>query len=329
MKTLLINKSEVNKLLSMELAISSVKEAYRMFYIKKIKQPPIMSIDIDEHSGELDVKSCYSKSNESISIKIASGYWNNPKNYSLSTMMAQITIYDAKNGYPLCIMDGEAITGYRTGAAGGLSASLLARKDSKSIGLIGSGMQARMQVLAVKSVLDIRDVYVYSNNKSHLALYKKDMEEVTDIKVHICDSYEDAIRNHDIIITTTPSSKAIIKKEWISKGMHIIAVGADMAGKEELDPYIFSDARVFVDSISQCLERGEVRNPIKKNIISESDINGELSELLMGDKLARISDDDITIFDTTGIGVQDNTLSFMIYAKAKELKLGTEFDFLK
>ncbi|MDM8534608.1 ornithine cyclodeaminase family protein, partial [Clostridiaceae bacterium HSG29] len=248
MNTLLLSRKDVKQLLSMELAIESVKDAYKMFYHKQIEQPPIMSIDIKKHRGEMDIKSCYSLDNETISVKIASGYWNNPKNYSLPTMIAQIVIFDGKSGYPLCIMDGSLITGYRTGAAGGLSASLLARKSSKSIGVIGAGTQARMQVLAIKSVLDIEDVYVYSKDESQLKKYKEDIESSTDIHVHICYNAEDAVRRKDIIITTTPSTKAIVKKDWITNGMHIIAVGADMAGKQELESDIFKDARIFVDS---------------------------------------------------------------------------------
>lgn len=199
MNTLLLSKKDVKQLLSMELAIESVKEAYKMFHNNRIEQPPIMSIDVKKHNGEMDVKSCYSLDNETISVKIANGYWNNPKNYSLPTMIAQISIFDSKSGYPICLMDGSLITGYRTGAAGGLSASLLAKKSSKSIGVIGAGGQARMQVLAVKEVLDIKDIFVYSPEKEQLYKYKEDIENMSDMTVHTCNSAEEAIRGRDIL----------------------------------------------------------------------------------------------------------------------------------
>ncbi|MDM8533989.1 flavodoxin domain-containing protein [Clostridiaceae bacterium HSG29] len=120
----------------------------------------------------------------------------------------------------------------------------------------------------------------------------------------------------------------IVKKDWITNGMHIIAVGADMAGKQELESDIFKDARIFVDSKAQCIQRGETRNPIIEEKILESDIQAELSTILLNNKKGRISDKDITIFDTTGMGVQDNTLAFMIYHKALALKIGKKFDFL-
>lgn len=328
MSTLLLSKNEVNQLLTMELAIASAKEAYKMYYYKQIEQPPIVSIDIKQHNGELDVKSCYSLANETISVKIASGYWDNPKSNLLPTMIANISIFDGKSGYPLCIMDGSLITGYRTGAAGGLSASLLANKTSQSIGVIGTGTQARMQVLAVKKELDIKDVYVFSVNQSAMVQYKKDIESQSDIRVHICKTPKEAIYQRDIVITTTPSTRPIVRKDWINKGMHIIAVGADMAGKQELDSDIFKEAKIFVDSKNQCLERGETRNPIIENVILESDIQSELAAVLLGFNEGRISDEDITIFDTTGMGVQDNVLAFMIYQKALELKMGIEFNFL-
>lgn len=327
MNTLLLSKKDVKQLLSMELAIESVKEAYKMFHNNKIEQPPIMSIDVKKYNGEMDVKSCYSLDNETISVKIANGYWNNPKNYSLPTMIAQISIFDSKTGYPICLMDGSLITGYRTGAAGVLSASLLAKKSSKSIGVIGAGGQARMQVLAVKEVLDIKDIFVYSPREEQLYKYKEDIENMSDMTVHTCNSAEEAIRGRDIIITTTPSTNPIVRKDWITNGMHIIAVGADMAGKQELESEIFSSSRIFVDSKDQCLQRGETRNPILEKKIQESDIQAELSAVLLGQSKGRISDEDITIFDTTGMGVQDNTLAYMVYQNSLKKEIGRRFNF--
>lgn len=327
MNTLLLSKSDVKKLLSMELAIESVKEAYTMFHQKSIQQPPIMSIDIKGHNGEMDVKSCYALGNNAISIKIASGYWDNPKNYMLPTMIANITILDGKTGYPLCIMDGSLITGYRTGAAGGLSAALLARKDTKSVAVIGAGNQARMQTMAVKEVLNINEVRVYAPVFNQMDNYKQDIESSLNIKVNLCDSPEEAVRGADLVITATPASEAIVKSEWINDGTHIIAVGADMAGKQELETAILRRARIYVDSKAQCLERGETRNAIMEHVISESDIQGELADVLVGKLNGRIADTDITLFDTTGMGVQDNTLAYMIYRKALECGMGQTFDF--
>lgn len=329
MPTLLLSKNDVQLLLSMEMAIESVREAYTLFHNDQIEQPPIVSVDIREYNGETDVKSCYARGNDTLSVKIASGYWDNPAKYGLPTMIANVTILDGKTGYPLCVMDGGLITGYRTGAAGGLSAALLARKDTKTVAVIGAGNQARMQVMAVKAVLDIDEVRVYSAFSEQLDSYKTDIEHMLKLRVIPCSSPEEAVASADMIITATPANKALVKDAWVKEGMHIIAVGADMPGKQELETAILRRAHIFADSIPQCLERGETRNAIFDKTIAPGDIRGELAQVLAGELPGRCSDREITLFDTTGMGVQDNTLAFMLFRKAQALGMGTPFDFFR
>jgi len=278
------------------------------------------SADVPENRGELDVKACYSQKNSSITVKTAVGFWDNKVNYNLPTLLATIILYDAKNGYPLCLMDGSLITGYRTGAAGAISAKLLARKNSKTVGILGAGGQARMQAIALKEVFPIETIKVWSPSLEETMTYKKDLETLLPIEVIPCKTPEDAAKNIDILITTTPSKKALVNVDCIKSGTHIIAIGADMAGKQELDPSIFKHSKVVVDSIAQCLERGETRNPFIVGMIKEEDIHAEIGEILLSKKSGRENDSEITIFDSTGMGIQDNTVAKMIYDKA--LKLG-------
>lgn len=328
MKTLILNKKDIFKIINMSDAIDSVEQAYRIFTKDMLEQPPIMSIDIPKHNGELDIKTCYSKIDDTISIKSASGYWNNQKIFNLPTLFATIMLLDGKTGYLLCIMDGSLITGYRTGAAGGLSASLLARKNSKKVAVIGAGNQARMQVKAIKEVLDVELVYVWSPSKDELISYRDDIVKDLGLKVEICETAKDAVIKADIIVTATPGRKAIVKDEWIKEGTHIIAVGADMDGKQELDTKIFRRAKIYVDSIQQCLERGETLNAIKSGDINKDDIYAELGEVILERKTGRTSDEEITIFDTTGMGIQDNTLATLLYNKALKLDIGSMIDLL-
>lgn len=328
METLILTRKEISRLLNMETAIGAAEEAYRIYGQEKLVQPPIISIDIPEHNGELDIKSCYSMTDDIISIKNASGYWSNTKDYNLPNLIASIILLDGKTGYPLCIMDGSMITGYRTGAAGGLSAKILGRKDSKTVGVIGAGNQARMQIRAIKEVLDIKTVKVWSHLNDGMDAYKRDIEQELDIQVEICETAESAVRNVDIIVTATPGRKAIVQDDWIKAGTHIIAVGADNKGKQELDTKIFRRARVFVDSKEQCLEIGETRNPIISGDITPDSIDAEISEVILNIKDGRTSKEEITIFDTTGMGIQDNTLAFKLYKNAIESGMGTKINLL-
>lgn len=306
MKTLLLSIKDVKEALSMKEVIRAVEEGYITYNAKKVQQPDIVSMEMPENNGETDIKSCYNELNENISVKIASGFYNNGKINDLPTMIGTILLFDGKNGAPLCIMDGSLITGIRTGAAGAISSKLLARKDSKTVAVFGAGGQARMQIHALCEVMNIEEVRVYSERQEELVKYKEDIEENTKAKVILCNAPEKAMKEVDIAISTTPSKEYYIDKSLVKPGMHIIAVGADMAGKNEWDPEVFKGAKIVNDSIAQCISRGETRNAIVSGVIKETDIYAEIGQLLVGEKPSRESDDEITIFDTTGMGIQDN-----------------------
>lgn len=328
MKTLLLAIKDVKEALSLKEVISAIEEGYIAYNAGQVQQPEIVSIEIPENNGETDIKSCYNKLNESISVKIASGFYNNGKNNDLPTMIGTILLFDGKTGAPLCIMDGSLITGIRTGAAGAISSKLLARKNSKTVAVFGGGGQARMQIYALCQVMDIQEVRVYSEYQKELIKYKLDIEKNTYAKVIICATPEEAIKNADIAISTTPTRKYIVDKSLVKPGMHIVAVGADMAGKNEWDPRIFKGAKIVNDSIAQCVSRGETRNAIISGVIKETDIYAEIGQLMAGEKPSRESDDEITIFDTTGMGIQDNVTAVKVYEIAKKNGLGEYFEFI-
>lgn len=328
MRTLLLSLKDVEQALSMEEVISAVEQGYISYNEGKVQQPDIVSMEMPENNGETDIKSCYNKLNESISVKIASGFYDNGKNNDLPTMIGTILLFDGRNGAPLCIMDGCLITGIRTGAAGAISSKLLARKDSKVVAVFGAGGQARMQIYALCQVMNIQEIRVYNKYKEELLKYKEDVETNTKAKVMICDTPEQAMKEADIAISTTPSKKYLVDKSLVKPGMHIVAVGADMAGKNEWDPEIFKGAKIVNDSIVQCISRGETRNAIISGVIKENDIYAEIGELLMGKKPLRESDEEITIFDTTGMGIQDNVTAARVYEIAKKKGLGKYFEFI-
>ncbi|WP_042273432.1 ornithine cyclodeaminase family protein [[Clostridium] dakarense] len=328
MKTLLLSIKDVKEALSMKEVISAVEEGYIAYNDKKVQQPDIVSMEMPKNNGETDIKSCYNVLNESISVKIASGFYNNGKHNDLPTMIGTILLFDGKNGAPLCIMDGSLITGIRTGAAGAISSKLLARKDSKTVAVFGAGGQARMQIYALCQAMNIQEIKVYSERQEELAKYKEDIEENTKAKVILCDTPEKAMKEVDIAIYTTPSKKYYIDKSLVKPGMHIVAVGADMAGKNEWDPEVFKGAKIVNDSIAQCISRGETRNAIVSGAIKETDIYAEIGQLLAGEKPSRENDDEITIFDTTGMGIQDNVTAVMVYEMAKKKGLGEYFEFI-
>ncbi len=327
MKTLLLSKNDVQSILTVDNVIAAVKDGYLAFQQGKIQQPDIVSVEKPEYNGETDIKSCCNLLNKYVSVKIASGFYDNGKINDLPTMIGTIQISDAATGAVLCIMDGSLITGIRTAAAGAISAEYLARKDSETVCVIGSGTQARLQVYALSYVLPIKQVRVYSRNTAALLKYKEDVETELPVSVTVCDTVENALQSADVIVTTTPSKNFLVPANLVRKGTHIIAVGADMAGKNELEPSIFCKAKIVNDSIMQCVSRGETRNAVMSGCIKESDIYGEIGELIAGKKPGRTNSDEITIFDTTGMAVQDNVTAAMVYKEAMNQNLGTWFLF--
>ncbi len=328
MKTMLLSMADVEKSLSMKEVIAAVEEGYLAFEEGRVQQPDIVSMEMPGHNGETDIKSCYNASNESVSVKIASGFYDNGKDNDLPTMIGMLLLFDGKTGAPLCVMDGSLITGIRTGAAGAISSKLLARKDAKTVAVFGGGGQARMQVYGLCQVLDIETIKVYSQYPGELHAYQADVEKETGRKVILCDSAAEAMEGADIAISTTPSKGFLVDSSLVRTGMHIVAVGADMAGKNEWDPQIFKGAKVVNDSIPQCISRGETRNALISGVITEQEIHGEIGEILAGKKPGRESDEEITIFDTTGMGIQDNVTAMKVYEIAKEKGLGQWFEFL-
>jgi len=329
LKTLLLKKSEVMQLLGMKDVIESVEEGYKAFCSGQVLQPDIVSIEIPESNGEMDIKAGYSKNSKMISVKCASGFYDNQKTSDLPNSLSTVLLFDGSTGFPLCVMDGSLITGFRTGAAGAVSAKLLARKDSKTAAVIGTGEQARMQLRALRCVLPVENVFVWGRSKDQLLSYQKEMKEELKCNVEICRTPEAAVKNADVIITTTPSKAPVIRKEWIPKGAHIIAVGADMEGKQELDAAIFQNAKIVCDNIIQCITRGETQNPINLGVIDKSAIYCEIGEILLGQKPGRENENEITIFDTTGMAIQDNVTAAKIYERAIALKLGQYYDFME
>jgi ornithine cyclodeaminase/alanine dehydrogenase len=237
--------------------------------------------------------------------------------------MAVIVLLDLKTSMPLAIMDGSYITAYRTGAAGAVAASVLARKNASKIGVIGAGTQGRMQIFALKEIFELREIRVWDIDEKMATNYAAEMSGLLGIDVKNYSDREDVVRGSDIVVTVTPSKKALVEVDWIEKGMHINAIGADGPGKQEHDPEIVKLAdKIVVDSLSQCRRIGELQHAIRLKLIKDEDVHAEIGEILIGKKVGRESDDEITFFDSTGLAAQDIAAAHVVLREARENKLG-------
>ena len=238
-----------------------------------------------------------------------------PKNPSrgLPSIMAILVYNDPETGYPLAVMDATEITAYRTGAAAAIASKYLARHDSHTIGIIGAGFQAHTQILAHAELLNPIIVNVFDVSKAAVDRLTKSLSQ---FPVRNC-SIQEAVAS-DVVCTLTPSQSPIIRKEWIKPGTHINAVGADAPGKQELDPSIIKESVVVVDDIKQASGSGEINVPIQKGIYSVGEVYGTLAEVVAGKKKGRAHNNDVTVFDSTGIAVEDIAVAKLLFEKARQ-----------
>jgi alanine dehydrogenase len=245
-------------------------------------------------------------------IKWVNVHPGNPQ-LGLQTVMATIIYNDPLTGYPLAIMDATDITAYRTGAAADIAAKFLARKDSHTLGLIGAGRQAQTHLLAHVALFDIRSIKIYDRLES---VTEKFIRLFPDYPVKTASLEEAALC--DIICAVTPARGPVVMKDMVKPGTHINAVGADAPGKEEIDPDILKEARVVVDDIEQAMHSGEINVPVSRGIFSQKDIYATLPEVVSGQKPGRTDDKQITIFDSTGLAIEDIATAHLIYNRAMQ-----------
>lgn len=315
-----LNKNEVESLLDMKESLRVVEEAFRQHGLKKVQMPPKLYLYFKNHNGDLRTMPAYLEEQDITGVKIVNVHPDNPQK-GLPTVMALVILNSTETGAPIAIMDGTHLTNMRTGAAGGVAVKYLARKNSGTVGFVGTGNQAKTQLLAINEVIDIEKVMVTSVSEKSDREFKTDMEKRLDCDVILKKSVRE-VCDCDILVTTTPSREPVVKSEWISEGTHINAIGADAPGKEELDPAILKRAKVVVDDIPQASHSGEVNVPISKKLLSVKDICCEIGEVIAGRKKARTGDSDITVFDSTGLAIQDVATADMVYRKALAKKIG-------
>lgn len=328
MKTLLLNRQDVSSLIDTKDVIAAVEQAYKAFNSGLVVQPAYTCMHLPPPRGEIDFKLGYCRDNEVISMKASSGgFQNNPVEHGVPSGMGTVLLFDARSGALVCVMDGSLITGLRTGAAGAVSVKLLARRNAKTIASIGTGNQARMQIRAIREVMAIESVLAWDEQATALNSFKADIELGFGIPVEVARSKRHAVEAADIVVTTTRGKGSLVEAAWVRPGTHIVAIGTDTQGKQELEPEIFRNAKIVNDSIVQCTEKGETWHPLNSNVIGRDDIHAEIGDILLGRKAGRETDDEVTIFDSTGMAIQDNTTAHRIYLNAIARSTGTAFEF--
>jgi alanine dehydrogenase len=326
MRTLLISQSEVLAALDMREALAAVEEAFRLHGLKQVQMPPKVYLDLP--LGDLRAMPAYAPLLGFAAVKNINAH---PGNRYTPSIVGTLTLFDPETGFPVAIMDATAITRLRTGAASGIATRLLAREDAQVVALIGAGNQALTQLEAILlSRPGIEHVMVYDLDGERAAGFARNAADRFGVLAQVARSIEEAVRAADVITTITPARAPIVQAEWVKAGAHINAIGADAAGKQELESELVKRARVVVDDMEQATHSGEVNVPIAQGVIAARHIHAELGEIVAGLKAAREAPSETTIFDSTGLALQDLACATHVYKQITRAgRAGSQFDFLR
>ncbi|WP_457554481.1 alanine dehydrogenase [Candidatus Pyrohabitans sp.] len=322
MRILWLSGEEMEPMLEMGRVIEAVEQAFREHGLGKVQMPPKVYLYFEK--GDLRAMPAYIPALGKAGVKIVNVHPGNPSR-GLPTVMASYVLVSPETGAPLALMNATYLTDARTGAAGAIAARYLARKDSRTLGLVGAGRQARTQLLATAELFDLERVLVASRSFSSARRFAEEMGSRLGLDIEPCEVREAC--GADIVATTTPSREPVVRDEWIQEGTHINAIGADAPGKQELEPEILRRAKVVVDSWEQAKHSGEINVPLRKRLLFREDIYAELGEIVAGKKPGRESDGEITVFDSTGLAIQDVAAAALAYRIAREKGAGVELEF--
>ena len=313
--TLILNSSEIKKCVQLNgQLIPIIEDAFKSLALGKTTMPPILRLDIEKYHGESDVKAAYIDGLDSYAIKVASGFFNNP-NLGLPSSNGLMILLDSKTGMlKSVLLDKGYLTDVRTAIAGAIAAKHLSNPESSNVGIIGAGIQAKMQLEALLLVRNIKTAYIWSRDSKKTNTFVQNIKGKINIKIIACESPEQTVNLSEILITCTPSKSPIIKSEWLKKGLHITAMGSDAEMKNELDPKIIKDCDYYIpDSQSQTSILGELNHAIKAGLVSAEKKYNELGSVIINSNLGRRNINDVTVADLTGTGVQDTAIARHTY----------------
>jgi ornithine cyclodeaminase len=319
--TTIIPLSDIKKNLDNVNLINAMEKGFIQFSKGNCVVPPVGELLFDEPKGDTHIKYGYIKQDDYYVIKIASGFYDNPK-LNLASSQGLMLLFDQKTGVPKAILLDEGyLTDMRTAAAGALVAKYFAPQQIKAIGVIGTGIQAEQQLMQLHAMLKNRSaegkcttkhtVWLWGRNSEHAKVLADKLSEY--FNVNITQSTRQVAANCNLIVTTTPSESALLNASDIQPGTHITAVGADTEHKQELDSQILAIADIVIsDSIAQSKSRGEIYRAVSSNAI-DANKPVELGTALSDISLQRSNDQQITVADLTGVAVQDIMIASAVY----------------
>jgi len=348
-KVRVLNHEIIEEILDMKQVVEAIEQVYTLKAESKAEVFPMVFHEFERGVADMDIKSGHLKDADIFGLKLVSWYGENPKQ-NLPELIGTTMVFDSKTGMPIGILNASHVTGMRTGAAAAIGAKVFAKKSSETLMMVGTGHISSFAIAATLISMEaIKTVKIYDPMDRALAqglvdsieeklennflskyqvgtpLYEE-IKKKFSVKFEVVEDIKRETGQSDIILTATPSRKPMILKEWVKPGTHFSCIGADMSGKQEIDEGIFSMGRVYVDDVDQAVNVGETEIPVASGAIKKEDIIAEIGDVMIGKAEGRLSAEDITVYDTTGIALQDLLTSKLVLDIAEEKNLGTVVD---
>jgi ornithine cyclodeaminase len=328
MSVRILTEAELRGLVPIDLAvIDAVAEGFRALAEGAVVMPPILSMEIAEFNGEVDVKTAYVPGVASFAIKVSPGFFDNPK-LGLPSTSGLMILFAARTGrVEALLLDNGYLTDVRTAAAGAVAARALSRQDARVAAILGTGLQARLQLRALALVRPIREAVFWGRDAAKAEAAAREAAEALGVDARAERDAAVAVAGADAVVTTTPARAPILRAEWLRPGQHVTAMGSDQHGKNELEPGCLTRADRYVpDRQSQTRALGELRSALAAGVFDADRVFPELGEVVAGAAPGRTSDDEITIADLTGTGVQDTVIATLAHARAERAATGTPIE---
>ena len=319
---LILSREDIVKALPMDEAVEAVKRAFRQFSTGGACVPERAHLETPK--GVALVMPGYLRYDGALAVKVVSVFPQNPGR-NLPVINAVVVVIDAETGVPVAVLDGTSLTAIRTGAASGAATDLLARPEASTAAVFGAGAQGRTQLTAICAVRALQEVRVYDTREDLCRRFVDEMSQVVSARLVVAKDPSEAVSGADIVCTVTTSNSPVFDDADLGAGTHINAVGVFQPDRHEIPPETVRRASVYVDSRSACREEaGDLLIPLKQGLITANHVLGEIGEVAAGIRPGRKSDDEITLFKSVGVAVQDAAAAAAVLSHAKNLGLGLE-----
>jgi alanine dehydrogenase len=320
----ILSREDVRQALPMGRAVAAMKAAFAQLSTGQAEVPLRVALDVPRHNGVTLFMPAYLAADDQMAVKIVSVFNDNPAQ-GLPLIHALVVVVDAKTGAPAAMMDGTYLTALRTGAASGAATDLLARQDACTVAIFGTGAQGRTQLEAVCAVRAIEEAWVYDVDPQRAAAYAEEMGRVLSFPIRVADTPAEAVRQADVICTATTASSPVFDDADVHPGTHINAIGAYTPQMQEVPVETVLRAKVVIDHHEASLaEAGDLLIPLQQGLMTEDHIYAELGEIAAGNKPGRVSPEEITLFKSVGVAVQDVAAAGAVLEAARRLDLGTK-----